>query len=225
MVKTTLASVIEKKEVQDRCLLKLNTTLDFRPGQFITIILDTGEEKTPRPYSITSLPNKNPLELYIKRIKNGKVSNYLCDLKKGDTVKFTGPLGKFTLENSTLKNKVFIAVGTGIAPLRSMINYLIKDPEENIELIYGNRDYQTFFFHNEFKNLEKNHKNFTYHPILSRPEPSWKGKKGYIQEILEEIKLENREFYICGSKNAAESAKELLLRKKISPTKIFLEEF
>ncbi len=228
MISFIKAKVEYKKVIGDRFLLKLNKNLNFLPGQFISIVLEKEGKKIIRQYSIASPPNEK-IELYVKRVKNGIVSNYLYNLEVGNEITFMGPFGKFNLNNNNKnKDKVFIAVGTGIAPIRSMIKYLLnKKYEGNIYLYYGNRHFYDYFFYDEFKNLSNKYKNFYFYPVLSRPEKDieWKGYKGYIQDNINLKDFKDKEVYICGSKNAVNINKKLVLNRGCDKNNLFIEGF
>ena len=100
----------------------------FVPGQFVSIKhpRPDGKEHT-RAYSIASAPRPNAtFDLCLNRVEEGFLSNWLCDLPEGATVQFHGPHGLFTLREPR-KDAVFIATGTGIAPIRGMIHWLFEE--------------------------------------------------------------------------------------------------
>ena len=114
----------------------------FTPGQFISIKQrkSDGKEHT-RAYSIASAPRANAtFDLCLNRVDSGFLSNWLCDLEEGTTVQFHGPHGLFTLREPQ-KDAVFVATGTGIAPIRGMVHWLFEKPERNREheywLVFG----------------------------------------------------------------------------------------
>ncbi len=104
----------------------------FVPGQWLSVKTTTpdGEEIT-RAYSIASPPSANGhVSFCLNRVQDGFMSNYLCDLGAGEGITFQGPFGDFTLR-PPLRDTVFIATGTGIAPFRSMLHWLLADPERH----------------------------------------------------------------------------------------------
>src|SRR5437016_4487254 len=102
--------------------LSLPVALDFRPGQFISCQLPVGGETLIRPYSIASSPEEpRRLEIVLNLVPGGPGSHYLFRLPLGATVRFTGPWGTFVLERAPEAETVFIADGTGIAPIRPML--------------------------------------------------------------------------------------------------------
>ena len=99
----------------------------FVAGQWLSVKAHTpdGEEIT-RAYSIASPPSSNAhFAFCLNRVQDGFMSNYLCDLEEGSTIAFQGPFGNFILR-SPLRDSIFIATGTGIAPFRSMLHELLR---------------------------------------------------------------------------------------------------
>src|ERR1700674_4993371 len=101
------------------------TRFGFVPGQWLSLkqAKPDGEELT-RAYSIASPPAEdNRFALCLNRVQEGFMSNFLCDMKEGDEISCQGPFGDFILR-PPLRDTIFIATGTGIAPLRSMLHWL-----------------------------------------------------------------------------------------------------
>src|SRR5262245_38697148 len=95
---------------------------DFVAGQFVSMtIMHEGRELT-RAYSIASPPRGDDrFELCLNRVPNGAFSKYLCDLEPGASMAFNGPHGFFTVQLPVERDLLFVATGTGIAPIRSML--------------------------------------------------------------------------------------------------------
>src|SRR5271166_742256 len=109
------------------------TRFGFVPGQWLSVKATTpdGEEMT-RAYSIASPPSGNShVALCLNRVQDGFMSNYLCNLSEGQEITFQGPFGDFILR-PPLRDTVFIATGTGIAPFRSMLHWLLADATRHL---------------------------------------------------------------------------------------------
>src|SRR5713226_4232215 len=101
----------------------------FVAGQWLSFKTNKpdGEEIT-RAYSISSPPGDNPrFALCLNRVQDGFMSNFLCDMKEGQEIRCQGPFGDFILRPPS-RDTIFIATGTGIAPFRSMLHWLLADP-------------------------------------------------------------------------------------------------
>src|SRR5713101_3458639 len=189
----------------------------FVPGQWLSVKANTtdGEEIT-RAYSIASPPSENGhVAFCLNRVQDGFMSNYLCDLGEGAKIAFQGPFGDFILR-PPLRDTVFIATGTGIAPFRSMLHWLlaeeVRHQGKHLWLLFGNRTEQDIYYHNEFLALAAKHANFHYLPTLSRGGPEWQGLRGYVQEHAPAI-VEGRtdmHAYICGLDKMIKANRELL---------------
>ncbi|HEU5402143.1 MAG TPA: FAD-binding oxidoreductase [Terriglobales bacterium] len=177
----------------------------FTPGQFISVREPRSDGKLiTRAYSLASPPRRdNRFDLCLNRVDEGFMSNYLCDLEPGHEVHFHGPHGHFVLKPER-RDAVFIATGTGIAPLRGMIHWLLADESRHhgheFWLVYGTRYEKDIYYREEFEELAREHPNFHYVITLSRPEEGWQGAKGYVQEHVREIVGDRKdmEAYICG---------------------------
>ena len=187
----------------------------FVPGQWLSVKATTpeGEEMT-RAYSIASPPNGH-VAFCLNRVDEGFMSNHLCSLAEGSEITFQGPFGDFILR-PPLRDTIFIATGTGIAPFRSMLQWLLADPERHqghqFWLLFGARREQDLYYRDEFERLAAEHSNFHFVPALSRPSAGWKGLRGYVQEHVKEIVGARTDMhaYICGLDKMVKANRELL---------------
>jgi|688.fasta_scaffold04650_18 ferredoxin-NADP reductase/sterol desaturase/sphingolipid hydroxylase (fatty acid hydroxylase superfamily) len=182
---------------------------DFSAGQHLTIKVNIKGATLYRTFSISSIPNKdNFLTLTIKKIKAGKVTNYLAEnLKVGDTLEVTAPSGQFYLnaEPANQKYYVMIAGGSGITPIYSMIGTILKfEPKSKITLLYANRNSTSIIFKEkieQWKNEFPTQLEVKY--FLSEEENPKNAIKGYItrislEEVLKQHGKSKLEFYLCG---------------------------
>ncbi|HEX3435588.1 MAG TPA: FAD-dependent oxidoreductase [Pseudacidobacterium sp.] len=166
---------------------------DFTPGQFISCVaVDQNGKTQTRAYSVASAPRANQLDLCVNRVEGGFFSNLLCDLEPGQTVQFHGPHGLFTLRQP-LTDSIFIATGTGIAPMRGFIEWLFPENGEDrsqgrpIWLVYGTRYPTEIYYQKYFEKVAAERHNFRYLSSLSRPKDEWEGLRGYVQEHVARI--------------------------------------
>ena len=182
---------------------------DFSAGQHLTIKVNINGETLFRTFSISSIPNvDNYLTLTIKRIKGGKVTNYLADkFKVGDTLEVTAPSGQFFLtpEPAHQKHYVMIAGGSGITPIYSMIGTLLKvEPKSKITLLYANRTSNSIIFKEKFdKWLKEFSAQLEIKYFLSEQENPANAVKGYItrislEELLSQYGKNKLDFFLCG---------------------------
>lgn len=204
-------------EVQD------STVFTFSPGQFVTIDLPIHERpnKRLRSYSIASGPAQhNVFELVIVRLQDGAGTRYLFEeCVPGTELRFRGPQGVFTLQEPLDRDTFFICTGTGVAPFRSMLQYIAlhKISHKRIDLIFGSRTQEDLLYRDEFRALEQELEGFRYHPVLSRED--WAGEKGYVHGVYQRLLQERSagaeglypaRFYLCGWRNMIDEAKTTL---------------
>ena len=201
-----------------------NSNFNFNSGQYVNII----KGDITRSYSIANCSDdKNQLEFFIKNYENGLMSTYFFkEAKINDLLRLEGPKGTFFLRDSSFKNIVFLATGTGIAPIKSILEALDKSYEKyqnkDFWVIVGARYQDDLFWEPNLKNLH-----IKYIPVLSRQVNDWNGEKGYVQDILlnQQIDLENSQIYACGSNNMINSAKELFLKNNLKENNFFSDAF
>ncbi|GGH05784.1 ferredoxin--NADP reductase [Silvibacterium dinghuense] len=165
----------------------------FISGQFVSVVAEDGNGKQQtRAYSIASGPSANRFDLCVNRVEGGFFSNRLCDLEPGQEVNFHGPHGLFTLRKP-LTDSIFIATGTGIAPMRGFAEHLFPESGEDrsegrhIWLVYGTRHESELYFQKYFEKLAAERPNFHYLATLSRPHEGWEGLRGYVQDHVADV--------------------------------------
>jgi len=199
--------------------------LKFQPGQHIIVFQETGKYHLGRPYSITTIPEELPrLGLCIKHYPGGKMTDFLFERKEGETLRISQAFGRLLLRNKD-KPIVFLATGTGIAPIVSITNELLKNPiNHKIHLLFGAVTEKDIIYNDFFRKIEAENKNFHFIPCLSNGSDSWKGRRGYVQNNLDAIPnwLEN-DFYLVGIHQMVEQCREMLLGAGIPAEQIFTE--
>jgi len=186
----------------------------FIPGQFVTLDLPIDERRNKRwrSYSIAGMPDgSNIIELLIVHLEGGIASKYIFEeIKVGSALTLRGPQGVFTLPQQLEKELFLICTGTGIAPFRSMIQYIYhhKVPFHKINLIFGTRTQEDLLYATEMKALEKTMPGFRYIPTLSRE--AWDGHKGYVHPVYEALCKDKppATFMLCGWRNMIDEARE-----------------
>jgi ferredoxin-NADP reductase len=208
------------------------TRFGFVPGQWLSVKANTpGGEEITRAYSIASAPSDNGrVSFCLNRVPDGFMSNHLCNLDKGAEISFQGPFGDFILR-PPLRDTVFIATGTGIAPFRSMLHWLLAENDRHRErqfwLLFGARAEQDIYYREEFEHLAAERANFHFLPTLSRASGEWKGLRGYVQQHLGEIvgMRSDMHAYICGLDKMVKANRELLKSLGWDRTSIRYEKY
>lgn len=204
---------------------------DFTAGQFVSMKAEHDGREITRAYSIASMPRRNNVfDVCLNRVQFGFFSNFLCDLEHGAQVHFNGPHGTFVLKNP-VRDSIFIATGTGIAPMRGMLQWLFEEDSRHqgheFWLVFGVRYRQDLYYNDEFVQWEREHPNFHYIPTLSRENPDWTGATGYVQEYVRQI-VGNRtdmDAYICGLKDMVKANRDQLKDMGWDRKSILFERF
>lgn len=134
----TLVAVTDHGADTRSLFLDLPGGLAFRPGQFVSCLLPVGGERLTRPYSIASDPEQTDrLELLLNLVPDGEGSRHLFALPIGGTIQLTGPWGTFALDRAPDAETVFVADGTGIAPIRPMLHRAAATATRPLHLVWG----------------------------------------------------------------------------------------
>jgi ferredoxin-NADP reductase/sterol desaturase/sphingolipid hydroxylase (fatty acid hydroxylase superfamily) len=209
---------------------------DFSAGQHLTIKVTIKGETLYRTFSISSIPNTdNLLTLTIKKIKGGKITNYLAEhLKVGDSLEVTAPSGQFYLnpEPAHQNNYVMIAGGSGITPIYSMIGTILKfEPKSKITLLYANRTSSSIIFKEKIEQWTREFsRQFKVKHFLNEEENPQNAIKGYItrislEEMVNHYDKNKLDFYLCGPEIMTNKLIEDLAYLGIAKEKIHRELF
>ena len=198
-------------------------SIGFKAGQWISIEVWHPRLNQPvqRQYSIASPPSRSQqITLLFNRVPNGPGSSYLFSLQEGDPLKFQGPNGSFYLEENPGRDLVFIATGTGIAPIRSMLATPLEQPELGTRTLYwGLRSQGDLYYQGELEALAQRHSNFSFVITLSRPEKGWNGSNGRVTNLVENqiSSVSNKTFFLCGNGGMIKDTTEIINRKGLCP--------
>ncbi|MBN9656872.1 MAG: hypothetical protein J0H49_01765 [Acidobacteria bacterium] len=201
--------------------------LDFTPGQFVSFSRDVLGKSITRAYSIASEPAGNRFELCLNRVQDGHLSPWLFEMKPDDVIEMSGPLGYF-VPKAPLRDAVFVATGTGVAPFRSFLRWPpVVAASSRLTLLFGTRLEAGLLYRQEFQELATGRPAFRYIPTLTRPEPGWAGRTGRVQAHLDEA-LEGRtdlDVYVCGLKAMVDDVRAALKSKGFERKQIIVEKY
>jgi ferredoxin-NADP reductase len=201
----------------------------FRAGQYVNVMVNVEGVRTSRPYSISSAPGAQRLELTVRDKSGGFVAPFLCrELKVGDVLETTGPAGHFYYEPLIDgKDLVFLAGGSGITPFMSMIRDSVQRQRPlRINLLYGSRTPEDVIFKGEIEKLAAAHPNFTFSPVISEPLEGYEGLKGFldsklIAQLVEDVK--EKTFFVCGPRAMHDLCRAALKELEVPQRKIRYE--
>ncbi len=199
------------KPSADVAILKLQLPaaerFQFLAGQYLEFLLKDGQR---RAYSIANAPDQEgPLELHIRHLPGGLFTDFVFGaitpaLKEKDILRFEGPLGSFFLREDSKKPIIFLAAGTGFAPIKSIIEQMqSKKIHRPIELYWGGRRPSDLYLNDLCKTWEKDIPNFKYIPVISDglPEDAWHGRTGFVHQAVidDHPNLKDFQVYACGA--------------------------
>lgn len=204
------------------------TAIAFKAGQFVSFEVPearTGRMVT-RPYSIASAPNSpHKISLLLNFVPGGPGSAYLFGLKKGDRTMFTGPAGNFYLRDDPARDLFFVATGTGIAPIRSMLLANAEKPKPNRATLYwGLRSERDLYYRDELTSLSMRHPGISFTITLSQPQSDWAGVTGRVTRLVDRLKeVNNLAVYLCGNSGMIKEVTSLIQAKGLCP--IYREKY
>ncbi|MFN2493336.1 MAG: hypothetical protein ABR501_10695 [Pyrinomonadaceae bacterium] len=191
----------------------------FVPGQVAVLAV---EGEPPAYFAFASAPDDPELEVLVKR-KMG-ASNLIFDMVAGERIELMEVTGHgFALDEQKGKDLVFVAMGTGVAPLRSALRHVLKRKEEfgQFVVLYGARTPDDFCFRDETESWEQ--QGVELRQVISRPDGhDWSGPTGYVQSLLDHVlpNLHSPIALICGSPEMMEQTRERLALLGFKPNEI-----
>ncbi|TVO36759.1 hybrid-cluster NAD(P)-dependent oxidoreductase [Vibrio algivorus] len=176
---------------------------DFIPGQFITLGIEIDGKMEYRAYSLSSIPHQTELQLTIKRVVDGKVSNYIVDsLQEGQTVSVLKPAGEFHIEQPHGKRIVLLSAGCGITPVMSMAKTLLADKTDttDIHFIHAATELEQVIYHQELLEMAASHKRFHFDVMLENAQGSEYLEGRLTQAALKQFcpDIAERSAFLCG---------------------------
>jgi CDP-4-dehydro-6-deoxyglucose reductase len=209
--------------------LPLHLNLLFEAGQYVDFLLNGGIR---RSYSIANPPKAEGvinLEFHIRRMPGGLFTDYMFDhMKEREKLMFEAPLGGFFLRDSA-KPVLFLATGTGYAPIRSiLLKHLPRNRERRMVLYWGGRTPQDLYLMDEARELAQLHPNFTFIPVVSRPVDSdaWSGATGrvHLAAMGDLPDLSGWQTYACGLPAMVEESRSRLIAERGLPNAEFFAD-
>lgn len=213
--------------VRELTFEKQDGPLLFVPGQWLNLYLPTGEPsgEITRAYSIASAPNGTArFTLAVTLVNDGPGSTVLHQIEPGAELMASGPQGFFTRDADAGHPALMIATGTGLTPLRSMLYAAIDaGATEPLWVLIGVRFEEDQLYRDELLAIGEKHQNVQVHYTLSKPNESWSGKRGYVQDHLEKLWTDlssqphqpSPHAYICGLERMVKAVRDKL-RKELN---------
>ncbi len=213
--------------------------IEYKSGQFLTLIADINGESVRRAYSMCTSPFVDKdIAVTVKRVKGGLMSNWLNDnLKPGDHIQVMEPMGTFTTEfkPDNKRHLVMFAGGSGITPMMSIIKSILHaEPESIVSLIYANRNINSIIFKDALQELEEKYEGRLHviH-ILDEAPLEWQGPSGLLNhelltrlfERIPDWGHDKTTYLMCGPEGMMNNVETLLDQMGIPKERIFKESF
>ena len=204
----------------DVAILKLQLPaterFQFLAGQYLEFLLKDGQR---RAYSIANAPDHDgPLELHIRHLPGGLFTDFVFGakdpaLKEKDILRFEGPLGSFFLREDSKKPIIFVAAGTGFAPIKSIVEQMqLKKIHRPIHLYWGGRRPSDLYLDTLCQSWAKEISDFKYIPVISDalPEDQWVGRAGFVHQavIADHPDMADFQVYACGAPVMVNAARQ-----------------
>jgi CDP-4-dehydro-6-deoxyglucose reductase len=189
----------------------------YKEGQYLSLMLPDG---TVRSYSYASADNKEGrFELHIRIHAKGRFSQQLRkEMKPGDVIRALGPFGDCIWHQADPSDRtvLMLATGTGIAPLKAMLDALLQAGRRpRLSLYWGGATEDDIYLMQYFRQLEATYSGIRFIPVLSAPSEMWNGQRGFVQDIarLDHPDLSAARVYACGSPAMVDSARFVFIQK------------
>jgi len=230
----TVSRIVALTPTIKAIFIALDTPIHFQAGQYVQLeIPGLGES---RAFSIANSPasveKTREIELNVRIVDGGKGTGFLHHtLKAGDTLRLTGPYGRFFVRQSAKRPMVFMAGGSGLSSPRSMILDLLEGGcTLPITLVYGQRSNAELYYDAEFRALAEKHANFGYVPALSGENEGsdWTGARGFVHDAAKAhfgASFAGQHAYLCGPPPMVEACIGTLMQGRLFERDIFTEKF
>jgi CDP-4-dehydro-6-deoxyglucose reductase len=203
--------------------------LQFLAGQYLDILLKDGKR---RSFSMANAPHADQfIELHIRLVPDGHFTNYVFhEMRERAILRFEAPLGSFYLREESSKPIVFVAGGTGFAPIKSVIEHAMHlGTNRSMVLYWGCRSLRDLYLPHLPGEWARQHPNFTFIPVLSEPkaEDNWSGRTGLVhQAVLDDFdSLAGYQVYACGAPQMIDVARETFAARGLPDEEFFADSF
>ncbi|QTN25761.1 2Fe-2S iron-sulfur cluster binding domain-containing protein [Rhizobacter sp. AJA081-3] len=226
IVKATVAALEDLTHDIKRLVLRPAKPMEFSPGQYVQL------QFTPehaRPYSMAGLSGDGLFEFHVRLVPDGRVTGYIAhELKVGDAVKVSGPLGSAYLRRRHEGPMLCVAGGTGLAPILSILRGAIAQGMANpIHLYFGLRSPRDIYGMPWLEQLERDHPRLNVHVVVTSGGNAATHRMGLVTDAIEQDHGDMSAWraYLCGSPPMVEAATVVARRKGIAAAHIYADAF
>lgn len=226
IIKASVVAIEDMTHDIKRLRLRPAKPLEFSPGQYATL------QFTPqhiRPYSMAGLSDDAELEFHVRVVPDGRVTGYIAsELKVGDSVRVSGPLGTAYLRTRHEGPMLCVAGGTGLAPVLSIVRAALKGGMRNdIHLYFGVRTPQDIYGADWLAELAANHSNLHVHIVVSTGNAAPGQRSGLVTDAVAQDRknLVGWRAYLCGAPPMVEAAAMLVKNKGVLAEHVYADAF
>lgn len=211
-----------------RLTLKLpsNQSFDYLPGQYIDVLLRDGRR---RSFSMAGLPGTGELQFHIRRVPGGFYTNYVfSEMKERDLLRLQGPLGTFFLREDSERPMIFMAGGTGFAPIKAIIEHVLQSGVMRpLHLFWGVRAQRDLYLGELAARWARENSHITFTPVLSEPDAGWRGATGWVHEavLAHHPDLAGFDVYASGPPPMIEAARPAFKRAGVVSDQLYYDSF
>jgi CDP-4-dehydro-6-deoxyglucose reductase, E3 len=239
VIKTLPARVAKmERAAHDVMILQLtlpqNQRLAFLAGQYIEILLKDNQRRSfslANPPRLNEIPGDEFLEIHERHVPGGLFTDHVFNkMQERDLLRFRGPLGTFFLREESERPIIFIAGGTGFAPIKGIIEHAFaKGIKRPMHLYWGVRAKRDLYRHELAESWAQSHPQLRYTPVLSEPaaEDAWQGRTGFVHEAAaaDYPDVSGHEVYTCGPPVMIEAIKRTFFARGLTPEQLFYDSF
>lgn len=230
-VRVTTVNKVSDDVALLRLQLPANDTFKYHAGQYVEFLLRDGDR---RSYSMANAPHTQTdapgLDLHIRHMPGGKFTDHVFGaMKEKDILRIEGPYGSFYLREDSDKPMVFVASGTGFAPIKALLEHMaFKGITRPTTVYWGGRRPADLYMHDWLAAFAAAHSQVTYIPVVSdaTPEDQWQGRTGFVhQAVLDDFSdLSGHQVYACGAPVVIESAQRDFVAMRALPSDAFFAD-
>ncbi len=209
--------------------LPSNERMQFLAGQYIEFILKDGKR---RAFSLANAPHNDEfLELHLRLVPGGAFTEYVFnEMQEKAILRLEGPFGSFYLREDCNKPIIFVAGGTGFAPVKGLVEHILhQNTEREMVLYWGAKSLEDLYMPNLPKAWASIHPNFKFIPVLSEPRDSdaWQGRTGFVhQAVLDDFAdLSGHQVYCCGAPVMVDTALATFKERGLPADEFFSDAF
>jgi len=226
IIKATVAAIEDLTHDIKRLVLRPSKPIEFSPGQYV-LLQFTPEHA--RPYSMAGLAGDGLFEFHVRLVPDGRVTGYIAhDLKVGDSVKVSGPLGSAYLRRKHAGPMLCVAGGTGLAPILSILRGAVAQGMDNpVHLYFGVRSPRDIYGMDWLDQLKRRHPSLGVHVVVTFGGDPAIHRCGLVTDAIaqDHADLSGWRAYLCGSPPMVEASTVVARRQGIATEHIYADAF